>query len=64
MDNTLDWRLIFAKRPELNPPGYEEAAADAKLISAARYERLGKKRAGSSGRSRDAAFPSLKHGSK
>lgn len=24
--NNLDWRAIFTERPELSPPGYEEAA--------------------------------------
>ncbi|NBN87511.1 MAG: hypothetical protein EBV32_00225 [Proteobacteria bacterium] len=70
----LDWTELFRQRPDLSPPGYEEAVRDAKAISEARYVRDGKKRAkGSNARkplqeSRQAAdarkrkFPSLKHG--
>ena len=43
----LDWEAIFERRPDLAPPG---------------YERLGRKRAGSSGRSKGGQFPGLKHG--
>lgn len=69
----IDWTAIFQARPDLAPPGYEEAVRDAKLISEARYEKHGRKRAkGSNARkplqeSRQAAdarksrFPSLKH---
>jgi len=71
--SSTDWGEIFRRRPDLSPPGYEEAVRDAKLISEARYEKHGRKRAkGSNARkplqeSRQAAdarksrFPSLKH---
>lgn len=70
----LDWTAIFAKRPDLAPPGYYEAMADAQAISAKRYEIHGRKRAKGSNsskpriESRQAAdarrgkFPSMKHG--
>jgi len=70
----LDWNEIFQRRPDLAPPGYEEAVRDAIAISEQRYAKFGKKRAkGSNSRkptteSRQAAdarqrkFPSLKHG--
>jgi hypothetical protein len=48
----LDWSAIFARRPDLAPPGYEEAAGLAPKDSELRYERNGRKRAGSSGRSK------------
>lgn len=62
MNNDLDWNEIFRKRPDLKPPGYEEAVVKAFMDSQIRYERLGKKRAGSSGKSRPSHYPSLKHG--
>ena len=70
----LDWTAIFARRPDLTPPGYYEAMADAQAISAKRYEIHGRKRAKGSNsskprtESRQAAdarrgkFPSMKHG--
>jgi len=70
----LDWTAIFAKRPDLAPPGYYEAVADAQAISAKRYEIHGRKRAKGSNsskpltESRQAAdarrskFPLMKHG--
>ena len=72
--NELDWTELFKKRPDLSPPGYEEAVRDVKAISEARYEKHGRKRAkGSNAKkplqeSRQAAdarkrkFPSMKHG--
>lgn len=58
----LDWGAIFKCRPDLAPPGYEEAVQQAHEDSERRYERLGRKRAGSSGRSKGGQFPGLKHG--
>ena len=58
----LDWGAIFKRRPDLAPPGYEEAVQQAHEDSERRYERLGRKRAGSSGRSKGGQFPGLKHG--
>ena len=58
----LDWNAIFERRPDLAPPGYEEAVRLAHEDSERRYERLGRKRAGSSGRSKGGQFPGLKHG--
>lgn len=51
-NGSLDWTAIFESCPELAPPGYAEAVEQAKIDSAARYERQGKKRAGSSGKSK------------
>ena len=71
----LDWDEIFEMRPDLAPPGYHEAVADAKAVTEARYEKFGRKRAkGSNARkplqeSRQAAdarrtrFLSMVHGS-
>lgn len=58
----MNWNLIFERRPDLAPPGYEEAVQQAHKDSERRYERLGRKRAGSSGRSKGGQFPGLKHG--
>lgn len=58
----LDWGAIFKRRPDLAPPGYEEAVQQAHQDSELRYERLGRKRAGSSGRSKGGQFLGLKHG--
>lgn len=58
----LDWGEIFKRRPDLAPPGYEEAAAEAAKLTQERYERIGKRRAGKSGKSKRTHFPSLKHG--
>jgi hypothetical protein len=33
---TLDWREILAARPDLSPPGYEEAVKDANARTAER----------------------------
>jgi hypothetical protein len=72
--NDLDWTAIFERRPDLAPPGYHEAVADAKAISEKRYAIHGRKRAKGSNsskprtESRQAAdarrgkFPSMKHG--
>jgi len=57
----LDWAEIFRKRPELAPPGYAEAVQAGQERSKERYERLGKKRAGTSGKSKTGRFPGLKH---
>lgn len=58
----LDWGAIFERRPDLAPPGYEETVQQAHEDSERRYERLGRKRAGGSGRSKGGKFPGLKHG--
>lgn len=58
----LDWDAIFERRPDLAPPGYYEAVRLAHEDSERRYERQGRKRAGSSGRSKGGQFPGLKHG--
>ena len=72
--NELDWTELFKRRPDLSPPGYEEAVRDAKAISEARYEKHGRKRAkGSNAKkplqesrqvadARKSKFPSMKHG--
>jgi len=57
----LDWAEIFRKRPELAPPGYADAVQAGQERSKERYERLGKKRAGKSGKSKTGRFPGLKH---
>jgi len=51
-NGSLDWTAIFACCPELAPPGYEKAVAQAKLDFAAKYERQGRKRAGGNGKSK------------
>lgn len=58
----MDWSEIFRRRPDLAPPGYEEAVVQAQILSQERYERIGKKRAGTSGKSKPGKFPGLKHG--
>ena len=72
----LDWSEIFRQRPDLAPPGYEEAIEAAREATERRYEQNGRKRAkGSSKRSarienravtreREKRFNSMKHGSK
>jgi hypothetical protein len=52
----LDWTAIFQQRPDLAPPGYEAAVTLALQDSERRYERLGRRRAGKSGRSKGASF--------
>jgi len=58
----LDWTAIFERRPDLAPPGYQEAVEQAHVDSELRYERQGRKRAGGSGKSKGGKFPGLKHG--
>ena len=58
----MNWNLIFQQRPDLAPPGYEEAVVQAQEDSERKYERLGRRRAGKSGRSKGGQFPGLKHG--
>lgn len=61
----LDWQAIFQQRPDLAPPGYEDAVRQAITDSKLRYERNGRRRAGVSGKSKAATrFNSLKHGVK
>jgi len=60
--NDLDWAEIFRRRPDLDPPGYAEAAREGRERSVKRYESQGKRRAGKSGKSKPGRFPSLKHG--
>lgn len=57
----LDWEEIFRKRPDLAPPGYEQAVDAGRQLSRERYERQGKRRAGKSGKSKPGKFPGLKH---
>ena len=59
----LDWGEIFRKRPDLAPPGYAEAVQAGQEKSRQRYEEIGRKRAGKSGKSKRGRFPGLKHGS-
>lgn len=58
----LDWAAIFERRRDLAPPGYEQAVQAGQERSKARYERIGKRRAGKSGKSKPGRFPGLKHG--
>jgi hypothetical protein len=58
----LEWAEIFRKRPDLAPPGYERAAEAGRARSEVRYQLVGKRRAGTSGKSKPPKFPSLKHG--
>jgi len=58
----LNWTEIFERCPHLAPPGYEKAVQAGQERSKERYERLGKKRAGTSGKSKGGKFPGLKHG--
>jgi len=62
MSKELDWDAIFRQRPDLAPPGYHEAVEQARQDSELKYERLGRRRAGKSGRSKGGQFPGLKHG--
>lgn len=69
----LNWTEIFERRPDLKPPGYEEATEAAKAATEERYKVHGKKRAKGSNaakpkhESRQAAdarrakYPSIKH---
>ena len=69
----IDWTAIFQARPDLAPPGYEEATKAAKAATEERYKVHGKKRAKGSNsakpkhESRQAAdarrakYPSIKH---
>jgi len=57
----LDWDEIFCRRPDLAPPGFKEAVEAGQNRSKERYERLGKKRAGTSSKSKTGRFPGLKH---
>jgi len=58
----LDWDEIFSKRPDLDSPGYGQASEAGRARSEERYQRVGKRRAGTSGKSKPPMFPSLKHG--
>lgn len=57
----LEWGEIFRERPDLAPPGYAEAVQAGKERSKERYERIGKKRAGTGSKSKTGRFPGLKH---
>ena len=69
----IDWTAIFQARPDLAPPGYQEATEAAKAATEERYKVHGKKRAKGSNaakpkhESRQAAdarrakYPSVKH---
>lgn len=41
----MDWTAYFKEHPELEPPGYWEAVAEAKELTAKRYALHGQKRA-------------------
>ena len=72
----LDWSEIFRQRPDLAPPGYEEAIGAAREATERRYEQNGRKRAkGASKRTvrnesravtrqREQKFNGMKHSSK
>ena len=55
---SLDWSEIFARRPDLEPPGYREAAEKV----AKEWATKERKRKKSSNSKRKARFPSAKHG--
>ena len=52
-----DWRAIFTLRPDLDPPGYDEAFLDM-LENPRERPARGTVR----GKGKEARFPSLKHG--
>lgn len=54
----LDWREIFERRPDLEPPGYREAA---EKVAKAWAGKPKKKRKASNSK-RKARYPSAKHG--
>jgi|DEB0MinimDraft_6_1074348.scaffolds.fasta_scaffold00588_5 hypothetical protein len=54
----LNWSEIFARRPDLEPPGYREAAEKV----AKEWATKERKRKKSSNSKRKARFPSAKHG--
>jgi len=55
---SLNWSEIFARRPDLEPPGYREAAEKV----AKKWATKERKRKKSSNSKRKARFPSAKHG--
>lgn len=59
--NYPDWRQIFENRPDLAPPGYEQAVLAAQIDSETRYIKVGRKRAGISGKAKGGKFPGMKH---
>ena len=52
-----DWTAIFSVREDLRPPGYDETFLD--MVENPRER---PKRGKSSGKGKEARFPSLKHG--
>lgn len=54
----MDWREIFERRPDLEPPGYREAA---EKVAKAWAGKPKKKRKASNSK-RKARYPSAKHG--
>ena len=76
MSSWVDWDEVFLRRPDLKPPGYEEAVAAAKAASESRYEVYGRKRAKGAStrkvrnenravtRQREQRFNGMKHDSK
>jgi len=56
---SLNWSEIFARRPDLEPPGYREAAEKVAREWATKER---KKRKKSSNSKRKTRFPSAKHG--
>ena len=55
---SLNWSEIFARRPDLEPPGYKEAAEKV----AKEWATKERKRKKSSNSKRKVRFPSAKHG--
>lgn len=55
----LDWREIFERRPDLEPPGYKEAA---EKVAKAWAEKPKKKKRKASNSKRKTRYPSAKHG--
>ena len=55
---SLNWSQIFERRPDLEPPGYREAA---KKVAKAWAEKPKRKRKSSNSK-RKARYPSAKHG--
>ena len=54
-----DWQEIFRRRPDLAPPGYEEAAA---ATAKAWEEKEAERKRPKQKRGKKTKYPSLKHG--
>ena len=57
---SLDWREIFERRPDLEPPGYKEAAEKVAKAWAEKPKKKKKRKASNS--KRKTRYPSAKHG--